>query len=278
MKVSAHRLLQDDGTPYRFVQSPNQGGTLRPRWLVMHYTADGGGTAVDWFRNPAADASAHLVIARDGSITQMVPFDRVAWHAGKSEWKGVSGLNSHSIGIEIVNFGELLKHPTRGWMRRWDKWIGPVVPEAEVRVDGTRTVEGATVARGWQTYTEAQLAAAYDAARAIVAAYGLEDVVGHEEISPGRKVDPGPAFGIAKFRDRVMNPVPGARFLVTTTLNIHDGPALTFPTLAGSPLAAETEVEELEDQGGWKRVAVRGGPTGWVPTTFLRAADVPAGT
>jgi hypothetical protein len=49
--------------------------------------------------------------------------------------------------------------------------------------------------------------------------------------------------------------------------------------VAGSPLPLNTEVEELEDQGGWKRVAVRGpgGISGWVPTTFLKAAGVPAG-
>lgn len=277
MKVSNHRLLRDDGTPYPYVDAPAHGGALNRRWLVMHYTADGGNTAVEWFKNPASRVSAHLVIARDGGITQMVPFDRVAFHAGKSEWKGVSGLNAHSIGIEMVNFGELVKHPSKGWMRYWDKWIEPAVPEAQVRLDGTKAVGGQALPRGWQTYTEAQLAAAHDAARAIVAAYALEDVLGHEEISPRRKTDPGPAFGIAKFRERVMRPVAGPRFLVTTTLNIHDGPSLTFPTRPGSPLTANTEVEELEAQGDWKRVAVRGGPTGWVPTTFLKAAPAPVG-
>lgn len=288
MKISGHRLLQDNGTPYTFLQSPHGGDPLRPRWLVMHYTADGGDTAVDWFRDPRSKASAHLVISRDGKITQMMPFNQVAWHAGKSEWKGVSGLNRHSIGIEMVNYGELFRHPQRGWMRYWRqddgsyKWIGPAVPESELMLDGERQIAGQRLGHAWQRYTDAQVAAAFDAARTIVQAYGLEDVVGHEEISPGRKTDPGPAFGIAQFRERVMRREPAQprpRFIVTTTLNIHAGPALTHPTVAGSPLALNTEVDELEDQGGWKRVAVRGpgGVTGWVPTTFLKAASVPAG-
>ncbi|MBW3570450.1 MAG: N-acetylmuramoyl-L-alanine amidase [Gemmatimonadetes bacterium] len=284
MKISSHRLLDANGTAYPFVQSPHGGDPLRPRWLVMHYTADGGNTAVDWFKNPASKASAHLVISRQGKITQMMPFDRVAWHAGESEWKGVSRLNRHSIGIEMVNYGDLFRHPTRGWMRYWKingayKWLDPVVPESELMLDGQRQVNGQRLAHAWQRYTDGQVAAAFDAARAIVAAYRLEDVLGHEEISPGRKTDPGPAFGIAKFRERVMRREPAPRFIITTTLNIHAGPALTHPTVAGSPLPLNTEVEELEDQGGWKRVAVRGpgGITGWVPNTFLKAAGVPAG-
>lgn len=284
MKISNHRLLDDHGTAYTFVQSPHGGDPLRPRWLVMHYTADGGNTAVDWFKNPDSKASAHLVINRAGKITQMMPLDRVAWHAGDSKWKGVSGLNRHSIGIEMVNYGELFHRPGKGWMRYWKingsyRWIGPAVPEAELMRDGERTVNGQRLARAWQTYTDAQVAAAFDAARAIVAAYGLEDVLGHEEISPGRKTDPGPAFGIAQFRERVMRREPAPRFIVTTTLNLHAGPALTHPTLAGSPLALNTEVEALEDQDGWKRVAVRGpaGLIGWLPTHFLKAVAAQSG-
>lgn len=286
MNVSGHRLLDGNGTAYPFLESPHGRGPLRPRWLVMHYTADGGNTAVEWFRNPASKVSAHLVISREGKITQMVPFNRVANHAGPSEWKGVSGLNRHAIGIEMVNYGKLFRHPTLGWMRYWKqldgsyKWIGSAVPAAEVvMLDGHEHVGGQRRERAWQRYTDAQLAVAFDAARALVQAYGLEDVVGHEEISPGRKTDPGPAFGIAQFRERVMRRVPGPRFIITTTLNIHAGPALTHPTVAGSPLLLNTEVEELEDQGGWKRVAVRDprGISGWVPTTFLKAAEIPAG-
>ncbi|HEY0016834.1 MAG TPA: N-acetylmuramoyl-L-alanine amidase [Longimicrobium sp.] len=288
MKISSHRLLDDDGSPFPFVQSPHGGAPLRPRWLVMHYTADGGSTAVDWFKNPASKASAHLVISRQGRVTQMMAFDRVAFHAGKSEWQGVSGLNRHSIGIEMVNYGELFQHPTKGWMRYWRqedgsfKWIGPAVPEAELMLDGARAVDGTSRPRAWQRYTDAQVDAAFRAARALVEAYRLEDVVGHEEISPGRKTDPGPAFGIAKFRERVMrreHQPDAPRFIVTTTLNIHAGPALTHPTVAGSPLAQNTEVEALEDQDGWVRVAVRGpgGITGWLPTTFLKTSNLPAG-
>jgi N-acetylmuramoyl-L-alanine amidase len=283
MKISGHRLLDGNGVAYPFVPSPNGRGELQPRWLVMHYTADGGNTAVEWFQNPASKASAHLVISREGKITQMKPFDRVANHAGVSRWNGVTGLNRHAIGIEMVNYGKVFRHPTRGWMRFWEqdgsfRWVGPAVPRAQLMLDGEERVDGQRLERAWQLYPDAQVAAAFDAARALVAAYGLEDVLGHEEISPGRKTDPGPAFGIAKFRERVMRREPGPRFIITTTLNIHAGPALTHPTVEGSPLALNTEVEGLEDQGGWKRVAVRGpnGIIGWVPSTFLKAAEVPA--
>jgi N-acetylmuramoyl-L-alanine amidase len=272
MKISGHRLQDDNGTPYPFVQSPNGGDPLRPRWLVMHYTADGGNTAVEWFQNRASKASAHLVISREGKITQMMPFDRVANHAGKSVWKGVSGLNRHAIGIEMVNYGKLFRHPARGWMRFWEqddgsyRWIGPAVPESELMLDGQREVGGLRLDHAWHRYTDAQVAAAFDAARALVHAYGLEDVVGHEEISPGRKTDPGPAFGIAKFRERVMRREPAPRFIITTTLHHHHAEhphraRAHPPDGGGEPLGTEHRGGRA---GGRRRLEAGGRPQpGW---------------
>ena len=298
MKISNHRLLHDDGTAVPFIRSPNVGGALKPRWLVMHFTADGGNTAIDWFSNPKSRASAHLVVSREGKVTQMVPFDRIAWHAGRSLWKGVPGLNSHSIGIEMVNYGELHRHPEKGWMRYWKqddgswKWIGPAVAPSEILPDGSRTIKGQRLDHGWQRYTPAQVAASLEAARALVAAYRLEDVVGHEQISPGRKVDPGPAFDLAGFRAAATAAaapppagepaVPGRRprsAVMASALNVRSGPGTSNPTVAGSPLPRDTIVEELETSGGWTRVRARDGrgTTGWVSAQHLAPAilDVP---
>ena len=49
--------------------------------------------------------SSHLYIKRDGELIQFVPFDKRAWHAGKSKWKKFNNLNKYSIGIELVNKG-----------------------------------------------------------------------------------------------------------------------------------------------------------------------------
>lgn len=92
--IKGHRLRRD-GENVRFVSTPNMGGKVQPLYLIMHYTA--GPTAegaISWLANPAAKASAHLVIDRDGTVTQMVGFDRVAWHAGKSRWQDLEGMTA----------------------------------------------------------------------------------------------------------------------------------------------------------------------------------------
>ena len=295
MKIVDHRLCHDDGTPYRFRASPNQGvkgnpgAELRARWLVMHYTAGGSAEeSISWLANKAAKASAHVVIAKDGTITQMVPFNRVAWHAGKSQWEGVDGLNSHSIGIELDGFGIVGDHDGP-----WRSPGGRTVPAADVLV---ATHKNETAPRGWARYPQVQLDVARELATLLVREYGLKDVIGHDDIAPGRKQDPGPAFPMAAFRAAAMGaPVPstppapaaGARFRVTTTLNVRRGPGAGEATVQGSPLPAGTFVRVVADGDGWKQVAAEGavngvaGLSGWVsakyleavPTTLLVATD-----
>ena len=74
--------------------------------IVLHYTGmESGDAAIDWLANPASKVSSHYVVAEDGQIVRMVPEDKRAWHAGRSHWRGMSNLNSASIGIEIINPG-----------------------------------------------------------------------------------------------------------------------------------------------------------------------------
>jgi len=286
MKIVNHLLTNDDGKAVRFVKTPNMGGELKPTLLVMHFTAGSSANeSINWLANPEARASAHLVIGRDGKITQQVPFNRVAWHAGKSEWKGIMGLNSHAIGIELDNPGRMVK--------KGDRWaastFGGSFADSDVLV---ATHKNEKTPSGWFRYPEAQLAVAREVARAIVQAYGLKEVVGHEDISPGRKVDPGPAFPMAAFRAAVLGtaapaqPAAPARpgqptaafFAVTEELNIRSGPGASNPLVNGGPLPAGTVVQGFEDSGTWKRVAVQGtvhgvaGVTGWVSARFLKTA------
>jgi len=196
LSISNHRLA---GVPY--VPSPNSGGALRPRFLVIHYTA--GGPQFDtaaYFARRAAKASAHLVIRRDGTPVQCVPFDMVAWHAGKSRWTGADGkryanLNRHAIGFEIENWGPLRKSGPD-----WLSWSGQPVGGAVIEA---RHKYG-TPSGGWEAFTQAQVETAVDAARVICATYGIAEIVGHDDIAPGRKSDPGPAWDMAAFRSRVL--------------------------------------------------------------------------
>jgi N-acetylmuramoyl-L-alanine amidase len=277
MKIVKHRLVRDDGSPYPFRDTPNKGGTFKPRWLVMHYTAGGSAReSITWLADKDSSASAHIVIAKDGTITQMVDFNRRAWHAGKSEWRGVSNVNGHSIGIELDGFGFLGNAGPGKWHFR-----KTLVPDSEVLV---ATHKFGSPKGGWARYPSKQLDVALELARLLVRTYGLEDVIGHDDISPGRKQDPGPAFDMATFRTGALAspgtdaaPAPavgGPRFRVTTeSLNVRTGPGASNPAVAGSPLAAGTFVRGGQDQGGWKQVTAEGtGVAGWVSARFLEPA------
>ena len=93
-------VLERDGAAVEQMPSPYKGGAFAkpPKIVVMHFT--GGGSArssAEWFRSPQnPGSSAHVVIDRDGSVVQCVPFNRVAWHAGKSQWHGLIGLNQYA--------------------------------------------------------------------------------------------------------------------------------------------------------------------------------------
>lgn len=195
--IGNHRLYRD-GAPVSFRPSPHGGAKLKPVYLVLHYTAglsmDG---AVNWFLHPAAKASAHLVVGRDGDVMQMMPFNRVAWHAGKSSWKNLSDLNRHTIGVEMVNAGRL----TRGGDGHWRSWAGERISDADIVLARHRNEAEAT---GWHAYTPEQVAAVAAIGLALVAAYGLAGVLGHDDVAPKRKVDPGPAFPMASLAGRIL--------------------------------------------------------------------------
>ena len=92
--------------------SPNFGPRrdgLRPYLIVLHYTAmETAEAALERLCDPAAEVSAHYLIAGDGRIWQMVEEDQRAWHAGAGSWGGQDDINSRSMGIELDNAGD---HP-----------------------------------------------------------------------------------------------------------------------------------------------------------------------
>lgn len=194
MKKIKNHLLE--GIDYK--RSPSQSGKIKPKYLVIHYTAGRSYEAsLNTLAGPHAKVSAHLLIARDGRISQLVPFNKKAWHAGKSEWKGLTGLNAYSIGIELDNYGKLSK--TAGGS--WQTYFGKKVPDDQVIV--AKHKHGGKLC-GWHTYSEEQLEVLEEVALAIFNHYKLEDVIGHEDIAPGRKTDPGPAFNMDSFRSLLL--------------------------------------------------------------------------
>lgn len=130
-------------------------------WIDRLFTGCLPADAHPYFREIAGlRVSSHALIRRTGEIVQYVPFERRAWHAGASQYHGRSNCNDFSIGIELEGTDEL-------------------------------------------PYTEAQyqqLAALIEALLASYPALSRDRLVGHSEIAPGRKSDPGPAFDWARLR------------------------------------------------------------------------------
>ena len=126
--------------------------------LVLHYTgmktAD---EALARLCDPAAKVSAHYTIAEDGAVYAHVPEDRRAWHAGVSYWAGETNVNARSIGIELVNPGHEF---------------------------------------GYAPFPDAQIESLIDLAGGILARHGIRAarVVGHSDVAPARKTDPGERF------------------------------------------------------------------------------------
>jgi AmpD protein len=159
----------------RIADSPNRDarpGALEPELIIVHGISlppgrFGGPWIESLFMNTLpADVdpyfqeiqhlrvSSHVLIARDGSLTQYVPFGLRAWHAGASHWRGRDGCNDYSIGVELEGTDET---PYDG-------------RQYEVLADLVAALQRAypSLSEGW--------------------------IAGHSDVAPGRKTDPGPAF------------------------------------------------------------------------------------
>lgn len=174
------------------------GKVIKPLYLLIHYTAGTSASgAEEWFKNPASQASSHLIIDRDGAIIQMVPFNRRAWHAGESKWGELTDINTHSIGIEIVNAGKLRKRSDGTWL----SWANKPIANEEVTLATHKNEQRET---GWHEFTEAQIQSTLEVGILLAAKYELIDVLGHDDVAPKRKVDPGSLFPMPSIRSRIL--------------------------------------------------------------------------
>lgn len=270
MKIVNHKLVAEAGdAPIPFVATSNQGNVIVPRYLIIHYTAgSSAASSINWFTNPAASASAHLVIAMDGSITQMVSFNRKAWHAGVSRWNTETGLNNLSIGIELDNPGKLIKVGDK-----WRSWFGGEYPEDVVLQARHKHQD---MVSGWHIFTQAQLDACIRVSSLLVIKYGLLDILGHDDVAPFRKEDPGPAFPMESFKSYVLgrNDDVAEIFEVTTDgTNFRPEPGLSNTPMG--QLNQGMRVEFIKSQNSWYYVFVVSATSslkereGWVHSSLL---------
>jgi N-acetylmuramoyl-L-alanine amidase len=145
------------------VAAPSPNFDARPRdtpvdILVLHYTGmESAAAAIDRLCDPQAQVSAHYTVDEDGTVYAHVPEESRAWHAGISWWAGARDINARSIGIEIVNPGHEF---------------------------------------GYRSFPDSQIAAVIGLAEDIFARHPIppERVLGHSDVAPARKADPGELF------------------------------------------------------------------------------------
>ena len=113
--------------------------------------------SINWLKNPLSKVSCHYLIDKKGKIIQMVPENKIAWHAGKSMWKNFIDLNKKSIGIELVNKGHRF---------------------------------------GYENFTAIQINSLIKLCKLLKRKYKIktENFLGHSDIAPLRKIDPGEKF------------------------------------------------------------------------------------
>ncbi len=182
--IQEDRLVDGSGS-IQFLESPNRGEMIDPTLIIVHYTSS---STIESTRralsDPSRKISAHLLIGRSGEIVQLVRFNHSAFHAGRSRWGDLEGLNRHSIGIELINAGTV-----EGTPGNWKTWFGAVVPDEFVVTLPDSNGEPRT----WVRYTEVQLRTLEEVVKAIGDHYAsITTLLGHSDVSPGRHIDPGP--------------------------------------------------------------------------------------
>jgi N-acetylmuramoyl-L-alanine amidase len=141
--------------------SPNHGPRREPGridMLILHYTGmPSAAAALERLCDPAAEVSAHYLVDEDGAVWRLVDESRRAWHAGAAVWAGERDINSRSLGIELVNPGH--EH-------------------------------------GYRRFAELQIAALEELCRGILERHPIppDRVLGHSDVAPQRKADPGELF------------------------------------------------------------------------------------
>lgn len=206
--------------------------------LILHYTgmptAEG---ALQRLCDPAAKVSAHYTIDEDGTIYRHVAEEKRAWHAGASAWAGAADINDRAIGIELVNPGHEF---------------------------------------GYRPFPEAQIAALVELARGIVKRHGIprSRVLGHSDIAPRRKTDPGELFPWPRLAAAGLGvwvqlpPLDASRAIQVPEIQ-HNLAAIGYECPLSGVLDEETRAAIAAFQRHFRPAAVSGIPDG--ETTALAA-------
>jgi N-acetylmuramoyl-L-alanine amidase len=196
--IQNHRLVASSPSESVTFQLDEAGPALKPELAIVHYavTETAGATAAVL---KAKDyLSIHVNVDKAGRVIQQVPFNVRAFHAGESSYRGRVRCNEFSLGIEVANPGPVFRQPDGSFHTIYGRpWKGEVIEATHKSGRAPKTWTH------WAAFSDVE----FDLCCQIVdlwrAEYDIKDVVGHDDVAPGRKFDPGPAFAIKALRKAV---------------------------------------------------------------------------
>lgn len=193
MEVKNHKLTGNNIEPFQ--PTKNVSGTIPepyPDMIILDYSRTPNRDTSIRIMTMGKRKSAHLVVGKKGKTTQLANFNQTTWHVSTSKFVDDQGnervgLNRYSIGIAIVNAGEVIKRGNR-YMTAYRRYVS----DAYKHDDGSY----------WDKYSEAQIQAVIDACKAICDQYNIKYILTHAEINDDEE-GPGPAFPIDRVREAV---------------------------------------------------------------------------
>lgn len=221
LRIENHLVVPDPGHPFEIVDKCDEvserrrslGTTtkiIKPRLLVIHYAVTDSLNATyraqehrGFFAHFSIDGFTEDQSGTRASrfkLIQQIPLNIRGSHAGKSEWKGLTQVNDFSIGIEISNPGPLKRGP--------DGKLRTVYEKEWPEDDAVEGVSPLRPEKHWARYSPEELSICATLAIALRDAGLIKEIVGHSDIAPKRKADPGPAFDMQWLRDLVFPPEP----------------------------------------------------------------------
>ncbi|WP_299641668.1 N-acetylmuramoyl-L-alanine amidase [uncultured Ruegeria sp.] len=283
----------------------HNGNNYAPRQICIHYTVtDNVQAALNAL--DSRKLSYHLLVERDGSVTQTRPMTEHAAHGGYANWKTTSGMaNSNSLNrtaatISLVSrgfFGKKSGQSAYDVNAHGDP-VGKFYPISETSTEGS--IYHPKGARHWHKYTDAQLATCQKLIADLLDAYSdITELVGHDDMCIDAKFDPGPLFPIQQFRDELdLNGSMGFLTEVQSPdgeLNLRQRPTSNSSKLAtlhnGDPVHIRSVVYTTKPGRaiwadrvryryltGWASVDVHGANrhSGFVHMRFLRSTPLAA--
>jgi N-acetylmuramoyl-L-alanine amidase len=276
--VQDHTLILDK-TATRFVPARSQRDEFAPEGIVLHDTAgrlDKFNT-VDYFRDTDKAVSAHFVVERDGTVTQMAKLNRKTHHAGKSNYPrgGRPDVNAFAFGVEIVNLGGLTKQGDT-----YRPWFSASYKEGGKDGSFTELATPDHEHRHWQHYTEPQILAVTGLCQALFSAYKLNWLTTHWYISPGRKEDTNPLFPLDQVRSLVLGEADeeGNSAIVSASANQRKWPSYADNVIQVIERGAKVSIirfgdfQSMPDQKEKWYLISHNGHEGWMNASALNIA------